>query len=347
MIRYPEKNYLIKYDLNTDLFNEIEEEVLDVIPLRKVFILNTKNGRKILKRLEYSKEKIEFVNWCTKSLNDRCKYIIKFKQYADGSCYKIWNNDFYVLMDLIAGREVTFTNPIELKKAVELSAYMHKCGNDILNDLNSTDNKKVSTLLDKSLIEKYTQNINDIELIYNNICKYKYKNEFDKIFADNAEDIISEMKKAKELLINSSYNDLRKQLDKLTICHNDLAEHNFLINENNEVNIIDFDYASIDLKIMDVADILLKSIKNVAYDISKSNDVLNDYNLKNKLSDEEKYLIYVLLLYPRDSSNLIINYYYKKKNWEEDVFLNRLKNKIANDVYRREFLSEYKKKIEN
>ena len=77
MIRYPEKNYLIKYDLSTDLFNEIEEEVLDVIPLRKVFILITKNGRKILKRLEYSKEKIEFVNWCTKSLNEKCEYVVK------------------------------------------------------------------------------------------------------------------------------------------------------------------------------------------------------------------------------------------------------------------------------
>lgn len=345
MIRYPEKNYLIKYDLNTDLFNEIEEEVLDVIPLRKVFILNTKNGRKILKRLEYSKDKIEFVNWCTKNLNERCKSIIKFKEYSDGSCYKVWNNEFYVLMDLIAGREVTFTNPIELKKSVNLCAEMHRHGNDILEDLATKDYKKVNLLLDRSLIEKYTENINSIESIYNNIIKYKYKNEFDEIFARHAETIMSEMIKAKELLINSSYGNLRSKIDYLTICHNDLAEHNFLINENSEVNLIDFDYASIDLRVMDVADILLKSIKNVAYDIYKSQTVLSNYNFNNKLSDEEKYLIYILLLYPRDSSNLIINYYYKKKNWEEDVFLNRLKNKIINDVYRREFLNEYKKGI--
>lgn len=345
MIRYPEKNYLIKYDLSTDLFNEIEEEVLDVIPLRKVFILITKNGRKILKRLEYSKEKIEFVNWCTKSLNEKCEYVVKFKQYKDGGFYKVWNNEFYVIMNLIDGREVTFTNPIELKLSVELTADIHKYGTDIIRELYSKDNNKIKLLLDKSLIDKYSENINNIESIYSNVIKYKYKNEFDEIFLKNANTIIDEMKKAKELLIKSKYSDLRNELDKITICHNDLAEHNFLINKDNKVNLIDFDYASIDIKVMDVADILLKSIKNSAYDISKSDMVLSNYNLKNHLSDEEKYLIYILLLYPRDSSNLIINYYYKKKNWEEEVFINRLKNKMANDIYRREFLNEYKNSI--
>ena len=38
-VRYPEKKYLSTYDLSLDFFDELGLEVLDVTPLRKVFIL--------------------------------------------------------------------------------------------------------------------------------------------------------------------------------------------------------------------------------------------------------------------------------------------------------------------
>ena len=102
------------------------------------------------------------------------------------SLYKEWNNEFYVVMNLIDAREVTFTNPIELKLSVELTADIHKYGTDIIRELYLKNNNKIKLLLDKSLINNYTENINNIELIYSNVIKYKYRNEFDEIFLKNA-----------------------------------------------------------------------------------------------------------------------------------------------------------------
>ena len=59
--------------------------------------------------------------------------------------------------------------------------------------------------------------------------------------------------------------DYREDGKNIVVCHNDLAEHNFLFS-NNEMYLIDFDYCSIDLRIMDLADLLLNGIKNVAFD---------------------------------------------------------------------------------
>jgi hypothetical protein len=50
--KYSEKNYLCDYDLSLKLFNELEIKVKDIAPLRKVFVLYTDEGNKILKKSE-------------------------------------------------------------------------------------------------------------------------------------------------------------------------------------------------------------------------------------------------------------------------------------------------------
>ena len=49
------------------------------------------------------------------------------------------------------------------------------------------------------------------------------------------------------------------------------------------------------------------------------------------------------MLFPREFYSMVKNYYHKEKEWEEEVFLNRFRNKISNDIFRRKFLEEYKK----
>ena len=37
--------------------------------------------------------------------------------------------------------------------------------------------------------------------------------------------------------------------------------------------------------------------------------------------------------------------YLKEKEWEYEVFLDRFRDKVENEIFRREFLIEYKKKF--
>ena len=73
--------------------------------------------------------------------------------------------------------------------------------------------------------------------------------------------------------------------------------------------------------------------------------VIESYNSIDILSKDEIKLIYAILSFPRDFTTISRDYYYKQKSWSYEVFLNRLKDKINNDIYREEFIN--KLKIEN
>lgn len=201
MARYHDKKYLIKYDLDVDLFQKLNLDIIDIIPLRKVYILDTTEGKKILKRMEYGKEKIEFIDWCTKKLYEKSEQVMTFNKVSKDDIYLEWNGEKYVLMDLLKGRELTFSNPIEYRKAVNLLANIHLYGNQIIKD---EDREYIMKKLDKGLIEKFKEYIDDVEDIYRWVIKYRYLNEFDKIFIENVDLYLEEMKESLELLNKSN-----------------------------------------------------------------------------------------------------------------------------------------------
>ena len=157
-LRYPEKKYLSKYDLSQEFFENLNIKVLDVIPLRKVFILKTETGKKILKRLDCDKERADFINICIKSLRDNFNYMVEFNTFEDDKVYKEWKNQYYILMNLIPGREVTFTNPVEFNLSGELLGKYHKASKEALKSA-------IALGIDESMVKKYEKAIIDIKEI--------------------------------------------------------------------------------------------------------------------------------------------------------------------------------------
>lgn len=335
-LKYPEKKYLLEYDLSLEFFNELELDIIDIAPVRKVFILYTTEGKKILKRIDYTEERLEFINSCIDGIGDYCKNIVRYKVFKDGKCYKCWNGSIYIVMDLIDGREITFSNPIEYKEAANLLANFHKAGRKLIAEKNFYEKLK-----DKSLLFKFKEGIKNISEIYQWVSRYRYKNEYDILFIENAEKAITEMKYALKLLEESDYEFDREQGNEVVICHNDLAEHNFIINSE-KIYLIDFDYLSIDLRVVDVANIMLKGIKNVGFDIEKAKVLLDQYNKSYPFRVQDYQYLYILLAFPIEFYTIVKNYYFKQKLWDEEVFINRLNYKLQNDICRRRFLSQFK-----
>ncbi|PRR83182.1 CotS family spore coat protein [Clostridium vincentii] len=337
-LRYPEKKYLSTYELTSTFFKTLGVKVVDIIPLRKVFVLKTDKGNKILKKVDYDGERLNFINLCVENISKKFPNIISFNTFSDGKKYKMWKGNCYVLMDLIEGREATFTNPIEFKMCGELLAKAH------LASLEFAGEKNIKSKIDKSLVIKYREALKNIEEEEILVKSFRFTNEFDSLFIHESQGYIKEIKEAIKLLALSKYSDYREAGKNIVVCHNDLAEHNFLFSSN-EMYLIDFDYCSIDLRIMDLADLLLNGIKNVAFDFSKALDVIDGYNKIYPLENEEYKLLYILLLFPREFCGMVTSYYHKQKSWEEEVFINRLKMKIMNEDFRREFLEKYRIKF--
>lgn len=335
--RYIDKKILCNYDLSQELFLKLGIDVEDVIPLRKVFILTTSQGKKILKITSSSEKRLEFIDKSLKYISNNYKDVLSYWENKNGKIYEIWNGDKYVVLDMIEGREATFSNPIEVSICAQAIAKMHKASKGIFNELNT---ELIQGNMGRYLPKYFNDNLKELEEIKYYTNKFKYKNDFDKLFLENVDYYINYVKRSIELLALSSYKNILEDEDKRVLCHNDLAHHNFII-DGKDVKIIDFDYCNIDTRIVDLVNYTSKVIKNSAYDIEKVRLILESYNKVEKITNDEIKIFYAFMTFPRDFVTIVKDYYYRQKTWDEEVYLNRFKNKLSNEIYRKEFLDNF------
>lgn len=337
-VRYVERKYLCKYDLTEEFFLNIGLEVYDVTPLRKLYILDTNKGKKILKRVEYGVDKIDFIYNSLKYINKTFPNTIQLDEINNKSPYFKWNDDIYILMDVIQGREVAFTNELEVELCGQVLAKYHKSGQGIKEYV---ENKLGIEIKHKDIKANFEEALKTIEELYKRVIEYSFLGNFDRVFIKNYENIKRDIVEAIDVVNKIDIEDIIKKEDSTVLCHNDLAHHNFLINEG-VVTLLDFDYSKIDLRAYDVEDFLVKSIKNAAYDIDKGINALKAYNDSIKLDKNELVLILGLITFPKEIYTLVRDYYFKRKDWDEESFLSKIGYKIDNEVYRKEFCSKLK-----
>lgn len=335
--KYRDKKYLSKYDLSVELFNKFNIKVNDVIPIRNVFVLSTDKGEKVLKKVDYSIEDLEFIHSALFKIKNNFDRVLDFAETTDGKPYTKWNKDIYCVMNLMPGRECDFNNPIDLSIASKGLGELHNASKDI------SEFPFKKNMVGK-LIESFKRKLQELELFRSIAQMHEYKTEFDNIFLKNLNYHLEEIKRSVKLLEASSYYELCKDRNNIALCHHDLADHNILINDD-RAYFIDFDFAIIDLKIHDICNLMNKAIKNFAFDIERAIDILKNYTSTSFLDERELMVLYGMLTFPLDFYNVSKDYYTKRKDWEEEVFLDRLIKKVSFKDDRSEFLQEYKEKV--
>lgn len=335
--RYRDKKNLSKYDLSVGLFNNFDLIVKDVVPIRDVFIISTDRGEKVLKKVDYSIEDLEFIHDSIQLIKNKFDRVLDFTKAKDGKVYTRWKKDIYCVMDLVPGRECDFSNPIDVSIASKGLGEFHRATED--NYLLSSKKDMVGKLVDT-----FKRKYHELELFKSIAEMHECKTEFDTIFLKKYDYNINNMKASIKLLEASCYKELCKEKDKIALCHHDLAYHNILINEE-LAYFIDFDFAIIDLKVHDLCNFISKAIKNFAYDIEKAEAIIKDYNNSNSLDERELTVLYAMLTFPENFYSISKDYYTRRKDWEEEVFLDRLIKKVFNDEDKEEFLEDFSKRI--
>lgn len=335
--KYVDKDILCQYNLSEEFFDSIGLEIEDITPLRKVFVLFTNKGKKILKITDSEEERINFINEALKYIKEDYPKVLSYFQCKNGKVINEYKNKKYVILDMIEGRESTFTNPVEIELCAKALANMHKASKGIFNKF---DVDLIRGNLGEYLPEYLNKALEDIKSIKNHVEKFKNPCEFDDIFLSNADKYIKQIEKVEELLAMTEYNKTLEDYNKRVLCHNDLAHHNFIV-DGEDIKIIDFDYCKIDTRAVDIANYSLKAIKNSNYDMLKFKSIIEAYNSVEKLYKEDIKLIYILFNFPKDFVTISKDYYFKQKKWEYEVFVNRLKDKISTEEYRQDFLNSY------
>ena len=342
-VRYKDKAYLSKYDLDVNLFSKFDLLVYDVIPVRKVFILDTNKGDKVLKKVNYSINQLEFVNYGIEYIrNNHFDKIIQFEKTKAGLIYVKWKDDIYCIMNLVEGRECEYSNPVDINLTSRAIAALHKASQGLI------DKEEFKKLLAKNdqryligkIVQNYRNKLDELMFFKSIATLNENKNDFDDIFLEHVEYYAENIKKSINIIKGSLYLQLCGEKEKIAFCHHDLAHHNILINKE-EVYFLDFDYAVIDLRVHDVCNFINKAIKNFCYDIDKCRDILKGYTEINPLDDRELKVLYGMLSFPEDFYSISKDYYTRKKQWSEEIFLSRLKKKVEYKNDREKFLEDF------
>ncbi|MDT8715634.1 CotS family spore coat protein [Clostridium sp. 19966] len=338
-IRYSDKKFLSRYDLYIDLFNRFDLKVNDVVPLRNVFLIFSDKGKKILKKVEYSRDKLEFIYDAVEYIRKSFDRVMSFTRTKEGEIFTVWNGELYCVLDLVEARECEFTNPIDVAIAAKGMAEMHRASEGFKTHI--SERYMVGKTID-NFKRKYEELI-----FFKNLANlHEYKNDFDKLYLSNLGYYLNEVEKSIELLKEAPYFKISSEEDKIAICHHDLAHHNILIKDN-LAYFIDFDYAVVDIKVHDLCNFITKAIKNFAFDMDKTKDIINAYRSANSLDIRELAILKALLAFPEDFYSISKDYYSRRKEWDEDTFLDRFEKKLEYKEDREDFLKGFQECIIN
>ena len=313
---------------------EIERQFnikIEVIKANKgIYYLKTNKGERCLKKINYGPQKLLFVYGAKEYLiKNGFDKVDRYFLNVDGEPYALVNEDIYTLSEWLKGRECDFHNIEEVKLASRTLALFHEKS----KGYDPPENSKLKTDLGRwpHLMEK---RIKSLDKMKDMIRKKGNKSEFDLLYLKSMEFYKEMAKNALKTLNESSYYELCAVAEKeKVLCHHDYTYHNIILDDNNDVHVIDFDYCKREIRTFDISNFIIKVLKRVDWDINFANAILESYQSVSKLEDEEFKVLYAYLQFPQRYWRLANRYYYNEVNWGQNTFANKLSSIINNTQY--------------
>lgn len=335
----PETKYkynasLVEYDLCLEIFDSFNLKVSDLLPTRNAFLVKTDKGDKLLKKIDFSEEELKYIKSAVNYIKKDFQRISDFVETKEKSISLIYGNKLYCILDIIDGKKCDYGSGVDIGIAAKGLGELHKASEGFRYNLNSrTVNGKIISFIKRKKEE--------LELFKNIINLYEKKNEFDEIFMDNVDYYTNKIDNSLEILAKSQYFKLCSEEDKIALCHHDLIHHNILI-QNEEAYFIDFDSAIIDLKVHDLSNFINNVKKNESFDMEKAALIIHNYCESSSLDLREAEVLYGLLSFPEEFYNISKDYYSRRKKWDEESFVIKLKKKLEGREKNEEVLKGFK-----
>lgn len=323
---------------------EIERQfgikIENIKPNKGVYLLKTDKGTKCLKKINYGTQKLLFVYGAKEHLiKNGFPKVDRYCLNVDGSPYALVNEDIYTLSEWIEGRECDFRNDDNLIKAARSLAYMHMAS----KGYEPPENSKLKTDLGRwpNLMEK---RVRSFDKMRDMIRKKGNKTKFDMNYMKAIQFYKDLGKIAMNVLDDSQYMDLcRITEEEKGFCHHDYTYHNIVIDTDECVNVIDFDYCKREIRTYDISAFMIKVLKRVDWNIEYAELIINAYNEVSPLKEEEYRTLFGFLLFPQRFWRLANRYYYNEVNWPLNTFNNKLEELISEQEKYIKFIEDFKK----
>ncbi|MFL0250555.1 CotS family spore coat protein [Clostridium neuense] len=323
-----------------EIERQFDIKIESIKPNKGVYFLKTNEGSKCLKKINYGVQKLLFVYGAKEHLiNHDFNFVDKYCLNVEGNPYALVNEDIYTLSQWIDGRECSFTDKDDLIKAAKILARMHECS----KGYEPPENSKLKSDLGRwpHLMEK---RVRSFEKMRDMARKKNNKTEFDINYLKSIDFFKEQGKKSMEILSDSKYSEIcARTEEEKSFCHHDFTYHNIIIDNNDMVNVIDFDYCKREVRVYDISNFMIKVLKRCDWNIEYANLILNAYNEVAKLREEEYRVLYAFLVFPQRLWRLANRYYYNEVNWGQNTFNNKIRELIDEREKYTAFIEEFKK----
>ena len=304
-----------------------------------IYYVKSNKGERCLKKINYGPQKLLFVYGAKEHLiSNGFSNIDRYYLNTENEPYAVVNEDIYTLSEWIEGRDCDFHNIEEVKLAAKALANMHEAS----KGYDPPENSKLKSDLGRwnSLMAK---RIKSFDKMRDMLRKKNNKSSFDMFYLKSMEFYKTLGKKALKTLQESEYEEHCKIAEnEKSFCHHDFTYHNIVVSDNNEFNIIDFDYCKREVRTFDISNFMIKVLKRVDWNIDFAKAILDSYNEISPLIESEYKVLYAYLQFPQRYWRLANRYYYNEVNWGQNTFGSKIESIINEQKNTTEFLEKFK-----
>lgn len=308
-----------------------------------IYYVKSNKGERCLKKINYGPQKLLFVYGAKEHLiNNGFSNIDKYYLNTENEPYAVVNEDIYTLSEWIEGRDCDFYNIDEVKLAARTLANMHEASKGYDPPENSklkSDLGRWTTLMGKR--------IKSFDKMRDMLRKKHNKSSFDMLYLKSMDFYKDLGRKALKTLQESEYENHCKIADmQKSFCHHDFTYHNIVIDNNNQLNVIDFDYCKREVRTFDISNFMIKVLKRVDWNMEFAQAILDSYNDVSPLMESEYKVLYAYLQFPQRYWRLANRYYYNEVNWGQNTFGNKIESIINEQENTIKFLDAFKVKYD-
>lgn len=305
-----------------------------------VRFIETNEGKKILKRVGYNRQELNFVISAMEHLWRRgFKNIAVPLKQRNGQRFVEKQGQCWFLTDYIFGRESDYSIRQDLREVTKLLARLH-----IASQGFEPPPAREDRILWGRWPQIFIHRANEMQTFAETIKKKKEQDLFDKRYLEQIPFYRELGFIAAEMVERSAYRKVvEREQRKKSLCHHDAAYHNFIIGHQNTPFVIDFDYCVCDIPLHDVASLIYRNVKKQDWLVQKAAYIISVYNKVNRIEAEEMEIIAGFLTFPQEFWQLGVWKYAEKQPWDLNKYLRLYRAKTGEYLERQNFLSQLKK----
>lgn len=309
----------------------------EVIKVKNTYKIITSDEEYCLKVIKYQYPHFYFIVSAQKHLmKNGFNSIPKIIDTVEGKDYIELDDKLAYLTPWVKCRECNYNNKLDLRLAAEKLSELHNCSEGFV--INRSLKPRIAWGQWYKVFKTRGEEILDFR---KRIYQKAYKSEFDKLYLSIMDEELQRVETTLSHIESSGYFDyMKKEVGKLGFCHHDYANHNVLLLENGDVNIIDFDYCILDSHLHDLSSICVRTMKEGYWDLEIFKYIIHSYSKNKEVLNEEIPMIAAFIEFPQAYWQLGLQYYWEQQPWEEEHFLRKLGKYKKDRELRQSFVNE-------